>query len=73
MTGSAQRTGRIAALAALMAATVLLAGCYEEMGDVHIYDPGVYKGENDPLMSKSGTEALTDPLAQRFREGQTDR
>jgi hypothetical protein len=54
-------------------AVLLLSGCYEEMDDVHLYDPGVYKGQTDPLMSKSGTDALTQPLAERLRAGQTDR
>jgi hypothetical protein len=54
-------------------AVLLLSGCYEEMDGVQLYDPGVYKGQTDPLMSKSGTDALTQPLAERLRAGQTDR
>ncbi|MDR9406491.1 MAG: hypothetical protein RI516_04605 [Spiribacter sp.] len=68
-----QQRRRVSALLGLLMAVLLLSGCYEEMDDVHLYDPGVYKGQTDPLMSKSGTDALTQPLAERLRAGQTDR
>ena len=68
-----QRNRSTFAILSLLAVLVLLTGCYEEMDHVHLYDPGVYKGQTDPLMSKSGTDALTEPLAERFRQGQTDR
>ncbi len=54
-------------------AAMLLAGCYEDPNDVVLYDPGVYKGEADPLMSRSGTEELRSTLHDRFQAGQRDR
>jgi|GEM_PF-436374 len=60
-------------LSGLVVAILLLAGCYEEMSDVRVYDPGVYKGAEDPLMEISGTEELHEELAQRFQAVQTDR
>ena len=54
-------------------AAMLLAGCYEDPQDVVLYDPGVYKGEKDPLMSRSGTEELRRDLNDRFQAGQRDR
>jgi len=68
-----QQRRRVSALLGLLMAVLLLSGCYEEMDGVQLYDPGVYKGQTDPLMSKSGTDALTQPLAERLRAGQTDR
>jgi len=57
----------------LVFTTVLLVGCYEDPKDVTLYDPGVYKGDDDPLMSRSGTEELRSTLHDRFQAVQTDR
>ena len=58
-------------LAILMAAALLTA-CYES-ADVTRLEPGVYKGEGDPLTSKlEGDTALREQLNQRF-DGQRDR
>ena len=58
--------------AGLAVPLVALAGCYESP-DATNYDPGVYKGKNDPLLAKQEKEAQQETLRQRFRAGQTDR
>lgn len=52
-------------------ALTTLVGCYE---DTHVteFEPGVYKGAPDPLLSASADER-GEVLAKRFGEGQTDR
>ncbi|MDT8437409.1 MAG: hypothetical protein RQ729_00195 [Wenzhouxiangellaceae bacterium] len=55
----------------LVVAALLLAGCYESP-DVTRFEPGVYKGESDPLLAKSGNTAHQENLAERF-DGQRDR
>lgn len=49
-----------------------LAGCYEEAG-VTVYEPGVYKGDHDPLLDKMASEDHRDTLQARFRTVQMDR
>ncbi len=56
----------------IVAAALVLVGCYEST-EVTVYDPGVYKGEEDPLMAKQRKEAQQERLRQRFRQVQTDR
>jgi hypothetical protein len=64
---------RTAVLSTLAMALLALGGCYEDAGDVTLYDPGVYKGEEDPLLTRSGTDELEATLQNRFQAGQTDR
>ncbi len=73
MTTARQGIRRWVASLGLMVALVALSGCYEDPTDVHLYDPGVYKGASDPLLAKSGTESFTEALRERFEAGQTDR
>ena len=54
-------------LAGLLAA---LAGCSPEPRTVSIHEPGVYKGEKDPLLAMQQQEQV---LVDRFRLVQTDR
>lgn len=57
---------------AILAAAAMLTGCYES-ADVTRFEPGVYKGERDPLVNKlEGDTALREQLNQRF-DGQRDR
>lgn len=64
---------RIAIITALlMLLPFTLAGCYEST-DATIYEPGVYKGERDPLLSKLRDEKLQAQLQERFKTGQRDR
>ena len=67
----ARRAGVIGA-GLLLAAGVLLAGCYEST-DVTVQEPGVYKGKTDPLLKKMETASLQGQLDDRFRTGQMDR
>jgi hypothetical protein len=59
---------------ALFCVSVLagIAGCYESP-DVHVYEPGVYKGDRDPLIQLEGTEKQQERLRDRFQLVQTDR
>ncbi|MGA8258832.1 MAG: hypothetical protein WB783_01320 [Arenicellales bacterium] len=50
---------------------VLLAGCYRS-SDVTIHEPGVYKGNTDPLL-KGDANARDAKLADRFNLVQKDR
>ncbi|MDH3281301.1 MAG: hypothetical protein OEQ18_09245, partial [Gammaproteobacteria bacterium] len=52
-------------------AGLLLAGCYES-AEVTVYEPGVYKGAQDPLMQTKG-DARAETLEKRFTMVQTDR
>lgn len=56
----------------LAAGAVTLAGCYDEPG-VTLHEPGVYKGDQDPLLGKIAAEGHHEELADRFRTVQTDR
>lgn len=48
------------------------AGCYDEPG-VTVYEPGVYKGDHDPLLEKMDDKAHRETLRERFRIVQMDR
>ena len=54
------------------ACVLLLAACYESPG-VTVYEPGVYKGAQDPLMAQQAVAERQKVLMKRFSEGQTDR
>lgn len=56
----------------LVAAAVMLTACYESV-DVTRHDPGVYKGQQDPLVQKLESDGdLREQLNQRLN-GQRDR
>lgn len=59
------RASGVAALAALVA---LAAGC-----GVTVYEPGVYKGEKDPLLASHARAEHKAALQERFNRGQADR
>lgn len=48
-----------------------LAGCYEST-EVTVFEPGVYKGLQDPLL-QTDAQARAESLKQRFTLVQTDR
>lgn len=62
---------RIAALLASVAIPLSLSGCYEDATPVR-YEPGVYKGDSDPLVQRleSGEihETLDDRVGQAFQD-----
>jgi hypothetical protein len=56
----------------LTVVALALTGCYESVG-VTRHEPGVYKGEQDPLVNKlANDDGLREQLDQRF-DGQRDR
>lgn len=63
---------RLAKWAALGLLVLTLTGCYESASDVTIYEPGVYKGSDDPLLNQTGSAESEAALRQRFN-GQRDR
>lgn len=63
---------RATAVIAALLLPLLLGGCYESP-DIEIYEPGVYKGGEDPLRDKLDQPELQSELYQRLQRGQTDR
>lgn len=63
---------RIPHILLLAAGALLLTACYES-SDVTRHEPGIYKGEADPLAKKLENDGeLREQLNQRF-DGQRDR
>ena len=63
---------RLPLIALIASSGLMLSACYESQ-DVTRYEPGVYKGKEDPLVSKLESDAeLREQLDQRF-DGQRDR
>lgn len=59
-------------VALVAVAGLLVSGCGKAT-EVNVYEPGVYKGAHDPLMSKMDNPGFNQALADRFQRGQTDR
>jgi hypothetical protein len=59
-------------LALAGACLVGLAGCYESP-NVTLYEPGEYKGKEDPLLTQAGSAQHEQELRERLLSGQTDR
>jgi hypothetical protein len=59
-------------LAVLAIAAAAAVGCGRGR-DVNVYEPGVYKGGKDPLVSTLASGDLQARLRERFSTGQTDR
>jgi hypothetical protein len=57
---------------ALLLACAMQAGCGNPT-DVTVYEPGVYKGEPDPLLKKLEDPKLQQELRDRVTQIQTDR
>ena len=53
------------------AGLLALSGCYEPT-DVTVHEPGVYKGERDPLLATS-VDKRREELMARFNQIQRDR
>ncbi len=60
------------AVATTLLYAVLVCACYESP-DVKVYEPGVYKGEKDPLLEKQRSAQHQEALRQRFNLVQSDR
>lgn len=63
---------RYALLALAIVASIALAGCYESTTPT-LYDPGVYKGADDPLLDKLESGDLRAELDERFEQAARDR
>jgi len=66
----------ISSVARTLAAAVLLTAFATGCGsgrDVKVYEPGVYKGAKDPLLSTLASDDQKAKLRERFSTGQTDR
>ena len=59
-------------IALVAAAGLLTSGCGQAT-EVTVYEPGVYKGAADPLLSQADDPAYSEALQERFQRGQTDR
>jgi hypothetical protein len=58
---------------ALVAAVGLLTSGCGQATEVTVYEPGVYKGASDPLLSKANDPAYQQAMQDRLQRGQTDR
>ena len=68
-----QTASRLLALAAGLGVVLLgSTGCTEKTA-VTLHEPGVYKGDVDPLLVKQKDPEQIETLQQRFVRGQTDR
>ena len=61
-----------AQIAAVMLAVATLGGCYETSTPKQ-YEPGVYKGAEDPLLEKLESGDLRAELDERFKRAARDR
>ncbi len=72
MTGM-HRGSRLLALAAGLGLLLFVStGCTDKT-TVTLHEPGVYKGDTDPLLAKQQDPEHIETLQQRFVRGQTDR
>ena len=60
------------AIAGVILAALSMVGCYDSV-DITWYEPGVYKGPQDPLTAKLKNPDLQKQLEERLRAVQTDR
>ncbi len=65
-------TWRLSALGLLAMGMLVLGGCYEDIGMTR-YEPGVYKGSDDPLTAKLQSGELQQQLTERFDIAARDR
>lgn len=72
MRGIRQASRLLALAAALVVLSLGATGCTEKT-TVTLHEPGVYKGEKDPLLARQADPAYRETLQERFVRGQTDR
>jgi hypothetical protein len=72
MTDMKKATRMLALAAAAGALSLGLAGCTEK-STVTLHEPGVYKGDKDPLLAKQRDPEHIEALKERFVSVQTDR
>jgi len=64
---------RLLAIAAGLGVVLLgSTGCTEKTA-VTLHEPGVYKGDTDPLLAKQEDPERKEALRERFAKGQSDR
>lgn len=63
---------RVTTLATTLLAVSMLAGCYETTS-VTLHEPGVYKGNKDPLLAVEDRPDHQQLLRERFEAGQAPR
>lgn len=66
------RIRNLLGVAAVLSAAFVLVGCYEDVTPTS-YEPGVYKGSDDPLRAKLRDGDLHEQLAGRVDRAFTDR
>jgi hypothetical protein len=72
MTGMKKASRLLALAASLLVLSLGTTGCTEKT-TVTLHEPGVYKGDKDPLLAKQADPAYRETLQKRFVRGQTDR
>ncbi len=72
MTGIKQASRLLALAAGLGIVLLSSTGCTEKT-TVTLHEPGVYKGETDPLLAMQRDPEQIETLQERFARGQTDR
>ncbi|MEJ2272967.1 MAG: hypothetical protein P8Y01_00075 [Woeseiaceae bacterium] len=72
MTDNRKASRMLAVAAALGVLSLGVAGCTEK-STVTLHEPGVYKGDKDPLLATQRDPEHIEALKERFVSGQTDR
>ncbi len=72
MTDMNKASRRLALAAALGVLSLGAAGCSDD-ATVTLHEPGVYKGDRDPLLAKQKDPEQIEALQERFASGQRDR
>ena len=72
-TTSKKKGGRPLAMAVALAFLPMSLTACAERADVTLHEPGVYKGEEDPLLAKQQDPQHIETLQERFAKGQSDR
>lgn len=72
MTDMKTASRKLALAAVLGVLSLGMIGCTEK-ASVTLHEPGVYKGDKDPLLAKQRDPEHIESLQNRFASGQTDR
>jgi hypothetical protein len=61
-------------IVALLVVLFMFGGCYESPTEVTLYEPGKYKGQDDPLLQQIAEDPEHhERLNRRLQQGQVDR
>lgn len=62
------------AMTLILGAMLLVGGCYDSPTEVTLYEPGKYKGKDDPLLHTIAEDPEHhERLNRRLQQGQADR